>query len=111
MVGVTSPLFRGGNVCGGFALAWWYVIGTAISAAVILFGVTVASHGTAMVPAGVRGAALAACVGVLLMLDVFGRTPHVFLFMQGQGFQYVARGISVVLLIPVAVAAFNGVFW
>jgi hypothetical protein len=191
MVGVTSPLFRGGDVRGGFALAGWYVVGTAISAAVILFGVSVLSLGAVAVPTGVRGALLAACVGVLLVLDVFGRTPHtnrqtpqrmrlaspsargfiwgldigvlfttikvtslvwvllllgivdpdraplaiavfyatyllteavavvvdlslgpqVFLVMQGKGFQYAARTLSVILLVPVAMAAYTGAFW
>src|SRR5438094_188043 len=32
MVGVTSPLFRGGDVRGGRNLAIWYVVGTAFAA-------------------------------------------------------------------------------
>ncbi len=77
MVGVTSPLFRSGDVRGGRALAVWYVLGTAVAGAAILAAVELASSGvSAVLPAGRRYLVLAVCAAVLLVLDVFGVTPR-----------------------------------
>ncbi len=77
MVGVTSPLFRNGDIRGGRNLVIWYVVGTAVSATAIFAALKVASLGvSAALPSGLRYLVLASCVGTLLVLDVLGRTPR-----------------------------------
>lgn len=78
MVGVTSPLIRNGKTRDGVALFGWYVMGTAFAGSIVFTGLSIISLGvSAVLPAGARYLLLAFCVGVLLVLDVFGKTPHV----------------------------------
>jgi hypothetical protein len=77
MVGVTSPLFRRGDVRGGRNLAIWYVVGTALAGTAVFLVLKAASVGVSAVPAGPRYLGLGACVAVLLVLDLLGRTPRV----------------------------------
>src|SRR5436853_6674 len=76
-VGVTSPLFRGGDVRGGRDLAIWYVVGTALAGTAVFLVLKAASVGVSAVPAGPRYLGLGACVAILLVLDLLGRTPRV----------------------------------
>lgn len=77
MVGVTSPLFRHGDIRGGLALAGWYVVGTALAGAVVFGAVTVVSVGVSALPSETRYLVVAPCLVVLLVLDLLGRTPRV----------------------------------
>src|SRR5439155_5294547 len=77
MVGVTSPLFRGGDVRGGRNLAFWYVVGTALAGTAVFLVLKALSIGASAVPAGPRYLGLGVCVAVLLVLDLLGRTPRV----------------------------------
>ncbi|WP_163509069.1 hypothetical protein [Fodinicola acaciae] len=73
---MTSPVFRGGDVRGGIALFAGYTVGTGLAAVALLAGVSLMSSAYALISPRLGYGIVAVAVGTLLVLDIFGRTPH-----------------------------------